>query len=155
MWIYSSMLKKAEESSIQYSRRVDAAVCVRARASDVCAENFSHNARLQQSRAFYMLALCLQAVLISSPDTWDWTRMHALVVMHRRTFCENLDSAKIKVISISISIFYMWHCHTLYRYIDPHRCIVTPLIYTHTYTYIYIYIYRNFRNQYFYLARML
>ncbi len=54
------MLKKAEESSIQYSRRVDAALCVhvlqmcvRAHASDVCAENFSHSARLlrQQSRA--------------------------------------------------------------------------------------------------------
>ncbi len=27
--IYSSMHKKAEESSIQYSRRVDAALCVR------------------------------------------------------------------------------------------------------------------------------
>ncbi len=24
-------------------------------------------------------------------------RMHALVVMHRRTLCENVDSAKIKV----------------------------------------------------------
>ncbi len=30
--IYSSMHKKAEESSIQYSRRVDAAVCVSGRA---------------------------------------------------------------------------------------------------------------------------
>ncbi len=28
--VYSSMLKKAEESSIQYSSRVDADVCVRA-----------------------------------------------------------------------------------------------------------------------------
>ncbi len=51
----------------------------------------------QQSRASYMLALCLRAVLISSPDTWDWTRMHTLVVMHRRTLYENVDSAKIKV----------------------------------------------------------
>ncbi len=62
-----------------------------------CVENFSHSARLQQSRAFYMLALCLRAVLISSPDTWDWRRMHALMVMHRRTLYENVDSAKIKV----------------------------------------------------------
>ncbi len=62
-----------------------------------CVENFSHSARLQQSRASYMLALCLRAVLISSPDTWDWRRMHALVVMHRRTLYENVDSAKIKV----------------------------------------------------------
>ncbi len=100
------MLKKVEESSIQYSRRVDAALCVhvlqmcvRAHASDVCAENFSHSARLlrQQSRASYMLALCFRAVLTSSPDTWDWTRMHALAVMHWRTLCENVDSAKIKV----------------------------------------------------------
>ncbi len=29
--------------------------------------------------------------------TWDWTRMHGLVVMHRRTLYENVDSAKIKV----------------------------------------------------------
>ncbi len=62
-----------------------------------CVENFSHSARLQQSRAFYMLASCFRAVLISSPDTWDWRRMHALVVMHRRTLYENVDSAKIKV----------------------------------------------------------
>ncbi len=40
---------------------IDAAVCVRLRTSDVCAENFSHSARLllQQSRASFMLALCL------------------------------------------------------------------------------------------------
>ncbi len=125
---------KAEERSIQYSRGVDAAVCVRASdvcvralqrcvrvlqmcacvcfrcvcASDVCvrvlqmcacAENFSHSARLllQQSRASFMLASCLWAVLISSPDSWDWTRMHSLVVMHRRTLYENVESAKIKV----------------------------------------------------------
>ncbi len=69
-------------------------VCLRALQ---CAENFSHSARLQQSRASYMLASCFRAVLISSPDTWDWTRMHALVVMHRRTLYENVDSAKIKV----------------------------------------------------------
>ncbi len=67
--------------------------CLCACASDVCAENLSHNTRLllQQSRAS-----CLRAVLISSPGTWDWTRMHALAVMHRRTY-ENVDSAKIKV----------------------------------------------------------
>ncbi len=38
-----------------------------------------------------MLTLCLRAVLISSPDTWDWTRMHLLEVMHRRTVCENVS----------------------------------------------------------------
>ncbi len=34
-------------------------------------------------------ALCLRAVLIS--------RMYALALMHRRTLCENVDSAKINV----------------------------------------------------------
>ncbi len=76
-------------------------VCVCVCASDVCAENFSHSTRLllQQFRASFILASCLRAVLISSPDTWDWMRMHALalVVMHRLTLCENVDSAKIKV----------------------------------------------------------
>ncbi len=47
----------------QYSRGVDADVCVRA--SDVCAGNFSHSARLllQQSQANFMLALCLGQAL--------------------------------------------------------------------------------------------
>ncbi len=69
------------------------------RASDVCAENFSHSTRLllQQSWACFMLALCLRAVLISSPDTWVWMRMHALAVKHGQTLCEYVDSAKIKV----------------------------------------------------------
>ncbi len=95
-------------------------------ASDVCAcaENFSHSTRLirQQSRASYMLALCLRAVLISSPDTWDWMRMHTLVVMHRRTLCENVDSAKIKVpfytTDISILRVASMYRHTLNRYND-------------------------------------
>ncbi len=67
-------------------------VCVRFRCACACFR-FPRT----QSRASYMLALCLRAVLISSPDTWDWTRMHALVVIHRRTLYENVDSAKIKV----------------------------------------------------------
>ncbi len=80
--------------------------CLCACASDACAENFSHSMQLlhQQSRASYMLALCLRAVLISSPGTWDWTRMHALVVMHRRTLYENVDSAKIKVLFYTTDI---------------------------------------------------
>ncbi len=40
--IYSSMLKKAEESSIQYSRRVDASICVRA--LQMCARETSQTA---------------------------------------------------------------------------------------------------------------
>ncbi len=70
-----------------------------------------------------MLALCLRAVLISSPDTWDWTRTHALVVMHRWTLYENVNRAKIKVpFILQISIFYACidasYRHTLYWYID-------------------------------------
>ncbi len=118
------------------------------RASDVCAENFSHSARLllQLSRASFMIALCLRAVLISSPDTWDWMRMHALAVMHRRTLCENVDSAKIKVpfYTTDINILSMASMHriVIHRidiYIDPYGWIVTPL---YIYIYIYIYIYR-------------
>ncbi len=143
--IYSSMHKKALQMCVCVRFRC---VCVRVRfrcvcvrfrcvcacASDVCAENFSHSARLllQQSWASYMLALCLRAVLISSPDTWDWTRMHALAVMHRRTLCENVGRAKIKgdflcyryrYFTCGIDALYR---HTLYRYIDPYRWIVTP-----------------------------
>ncbi len=97
-------------------------VCVRFRCGCLralqCAENFSHSARLQQSRAFYMLASCFRAVLISSPDTWDWRRMHALMVMHRRTLYENVDSAKIKVpFILQISIFYAWHWCIVSSYI--------------------------------------
>ncbi len=51
-------------------------------------------------------------------------RMHALDVMHTRTLCENVDSAKIKVLFyttdidiLQILIFYMWH-----------RCIVSSYI---------------------------
>ncbi len=105
-------------------------VCLRALQ---CAENFSHSARLQQSRAFYMLASCFRAVLILSPDTWDWTRMHTLMVMHRRTLYENVDSAKIKVpFILQISIFYAWHWCIVSSYIvSIYRWIVTPLLMTH------------------------
>ncbi len=123
------MLKKAEESSVFTSCwRIYLCAC----ALDVCAGNFSHSARLfrQQSRASYMLALCVRAVLILSPGTWDWTRMHALVVIHRRTLCENVDSAKIKVPFIQqISIFYAWHRCIVSSYIvSIYRWIVTPLV---------------------------
>ncbi len=109
-------------------------MCVCARASDVCVGNFSHSARLllQQSWASFMLALCLRTVLISSPDTWDWMRMQALVVIHRRTLCENMDSAKIKVPFYRYRYFTHGidasYRHTSYRYIDPYRWIVTPLV---------------------------
>ncbi len=95
------MHKKAEELSIR-EELMWLSVCMRFRCVctlQMCARKTSHTARLfrQQSRASYMLALFLRAVLISSPDMWDWTRMHALVVMLRWTLYENVDSAKIKV----------------------------------------------------------
>ncbi len=41
-------------------------------------------------------------------------RMHALVIMHRRTLCENVDSAKIKVpfftTDIDILRMALMHC---------------------------------------------
>ncbi len=81
-----------------------------------------------------MLALCLQAVLISSPCTWDWTRMHALAVMHWRTLCENVDSAKIKLpfYKTDIDILRVASMHRIVTHridisINPYRWIVTPL----------------------------
>ncbi len=109
-------------------------VCVCA-ASDVCAENFSNIAQLfrQQSRASYMLALCLRAGLISSPDMWDWTRMHALVVMHRQDIIWKCGQCQNKGAFLYYRYLYFTrgidasYRHTLYRYIDPYRWIVTPL----------------------------
>ncbi len=64
----------------------------------------------QLSCASFTLALCLEVVLTSSRDTWDWMRMHMLVVMHRRTLRENVYSAKIRCLFIlQISIFYTWN----------------------------------------------
>ncbi len=101
-------------------------------ASDVCAENFSHSARLllQLSRASFMIALCLRAVLISSPDTWVCTRMHALAVMHRWTLYENVDSAKIKVpfYTTDINILRMASMH----HIVIHRIDISMNRYTPT-----------------------
>ncbi len=116
-----------------YSGRVDASICACALQMCACA-HFSHSVQLllQQSRAFYMLALCLRAFLISSPKTWDWTRMHALAVMHRRPLCENMDRAKIKVpfytTDIDILCVASMYRHTSYRW------IVTPLIHTNVHT---------------------
>ncbi len=96
-----------------------------------CAGIFSHSARLQQSRAFYLLASCFRAVLISSPDTWDWRRMHALMVMHRRTLYENVDSAKIKVpfytTDIDILCVALMH-HIVIHCIDKSMNRYTPLM---------------------------
>ncbi len=72
-----------------------------------------------------MLALCLRAVLILSPDTWDWTRMHALAVKHRWTLCENVDSAKIKVTfyTTDIDILHVasMHCIAIHRIVSIYR----------------------------------
>ncbi len=81
----------SKQRRAQFSIRAELtrlSVCVRFR----CVRLFR-----QQSRASYMLALCLRAVLISSPDMLVRMRMHALVVMHRWKLYENVDSAKINV----------------------------------------------------------
>ncbi len=106
----------------------DVCVCT----SDVCVCTSDVCVFRQQSRASYMLALCLRAVLMSSPDTWDWRRMHALVVMLRRTLCENVDSAKIKVTfyTTDIDILRVASMHRIVIHcIDIYRWIVTPLGY--------------------------
>ncbi len=64
-----------------------------------------------------MLALYIRAVLISIPDTWDWTRMHTLMVMHRRTLYENVDSAKIKVPFCTTDIYIL-------RVVSMHRIVI-------------------------------
>ncbi len=116
----------------------DACVCVRViqmcvcvRALQMCVRETSHTA-CNCSANNPKHRLCSPPVLISSPDTWDWKRMHALVVMHRRTLCKNVDRAKIKVPFIrQISIFYAWHrCIVSSHIVSIYRWIVTPLINT-------------------------
>ncbi len=125
--IYSSMQKKRKRAQFSI-RTVSLSVCMRFRC--VCAENFSHSTWLfrKQSRASFMLALCLRQVLILSPDKWVWTRMHVLAVMHRWTICENVDSAKIKVPIYTIDRYWYFtrsidasHCQTSYRSISINR----------------------------------
>ncbi len=72
-------------------------VCVCVCARQMCAQKTSQLLDCYSNNLERFICSCLRAVLTSSPDTWDWTRMHGLAVMHRRTFCENVDSAKIKV----------------------------------------------------------
>ncbi len=104
-------------------------VCVRVLQMCVCVCFRCVRGKLLTQRATVTPTIpSVQAVLISSPDTWDWTRIHALVVMHRRTLCENVDSAKIKVPFYR----YRYFMHGIaidasYRYIDPYRWTVTPL----------------------------
>ncbi len=79
--MYSSMLKKAEKSSIQYSRTVDAFVCVRAlqmwvRALQMCVR---------------ALQRCVRALQMCVPARTS----DVLACAHR--LYENVDSAKIKV----------------------------------------------------------
>ncbi len=70
--------------------------CVCVRVLQMCAWKTSHTARDCSANNPERL-LCSPCVFGQSPDTWDWTRMQVLVVMHRRTLNENVDSAKIKV----------------------------------------------------------
>ncbi len=69
-----------------------------------------------------------RAVLKSSPDKWVWMRMHVLVVMHRRTLCENVDSAKIKVPFYTTDIDIL-HVASMHR-IVIHRIDISMNRYT-------------------------
>ncbi len=87
----------------QYSRGVDTAVCARALQMCVSARAPVRGKLLtQRSTPTIPSVLYARLVLSCSAyiESWhicDWTRMHALMVMHRRTLYENVDSAKIKV----------------------------------------------------------
>ncbi len=138
----------------QYSRRVDGGVCVCALQMCVCVCVCTSDVcvcvcvcALQMcvcARSSYVCARLRGNLLtqrttvtptipsvLSSPGTWDWTRMHALAVMHRRTLYENVKCVKIKVrfYTTDIDILrvasmnrFIIHC------IDPYRWIVTPLV---------------------------
>ncbi len=66
-------------------------------------------------------------MLISSPDAWDWRSMHALVVMHRRTLCENVDRDKIKAPLFTTDIDILRDASSCI--ISIYRWIVTPLVF--------------------------
>ncbi len=113
--------KNAEERSIQYSRRVDAAVCVCA--LQVCAWETSHTALHSNNPERLLCWLCafrqsLYRVLIREIE-------REVAVMHRRTLCENVDSAKIKVTfyTINIDILHVASMHRIiiHRYISIYR----------------------------------
>ncbi len=93
-----------------YTKKAEEKWIIRTLSMSVCAHKTPHTTFYQLSRASFTLALCLEVVLTSSRDTWDWMRMHMLVVMHRRTLRENVYSAKIRCLFIlQISIFYTWN----------------------------------------------
>ncbi len=99
------MHKKAEESSSQLTRL---SVCVRFR----CVRG---KLLTQHSTVTPTIPSVVYARF--GPGTWDWTRIHALVVMHRRTLCENVDSAKIKVpfYTTEIKKNSPWHRIVIHR----------------------------------------
>ncbi len=69
----------------------------------------------------------------------DWTRMHALVVMHRRTLYENVDSAKIKVpfYTTDIDILRVASMHRIVLHcIDISINHYTPSVYIYIYMYV-------------------
>ncbi len=123
------MLKKAEESSVfVQSWRSCLCVCVRFR----CVRG---KLLTQRSTVTPTIPSIFYARLVrsGSPYIESWyVRLNKLVVMHRRTLCENVDSAKIKVPFYKYRYFTRGidasYRHTLYRYINPYKWIVTPLI---------------------------
>ncbi len=115
------MHKKVEESSIQYSRSWHGCLC--ACASHTALDCYSNIPEL--------------GVLVSSPDMWAWTRMHALVVMYRWTLCENVDSAKIKV------PFYTTDINVLHVAL-MHRIVISIHIDESLHPYWAVQLYRHF-----------
>ncbi len=106
--------------------------CLGACALDVCAENFSHSC----ATILPTIPSVLYARLVPSgrPYIESWhvrlNEMHALVVMHRWTLYENVDSVKIKVpfYTTYIDILHVAsmhriviHCIDIYRSISMNR----------------------------------
>ncbi len=121
------MLKKTkvEESSIQYSCRVNAAVCVRA--LQMCAWETSHTVLdcYFNNPECLLCSPCafgqsLYRVLIREIEQ----ECTALAVMHRWRLCKNVDSAKIKVPFYTTDI-YILRIASMHRivihHIDPYQ----------------------------------
>ncbi len=117
-------------------------MCVRACASDVCARASVRGKLLtQRSTVTSTIPSVFYArlVLSGSPYIESWyVRLNVLVVMHRRTFCENVDRAKIKVTFYKYRYFNAWHrcIVSIYRSISMNR--YTPNV--HNYIYLCMYI---------------
>ncbi len=108
-----------------------------------------------QPRASYMLNFAFGQVLMSSSDTWDWTRMHALVVMHRRPLYEKCGQCQNKGAFLCYRYRYCTrgidasYRHTLYRYID--ESLSPSKFHTHNFLTVVLWSLCPLKKKYFHL----